>query len=213
MVRILGFARFGFAAVQLTAVVALIVHNNAHNPDFSLINFFSFFTVDANVVSALVLLVAGTAALRGDQSRELSGLRGAATTYMAITGIVYNLLLADLTEALQTNLQWANVIVHIVMPIVLVLDFLLDRTVHPLGLRNALWWLAFPLAWTAYTLIRGALVDWYPYPFLDHREHNYGVVALYVVGIAVAFFVVATVLAYSTRVLNRSAPQPRPVAA
>jgi hypothetical protein len=152
--------------------------------------------------------VAGAAALRGNQSRELSGLRGAVTTYMAITGIVYNLLLADLTENLQTNVQWANVIVHILMPIVLVVDFLIDRTVHRLGVRNALWWLVFPLVWTAYTLIRGAIVDWYPYPFLDHRLHSIGVVALYVVGIAVAFFVVSTALAYSTRVLNRSEPKP-----
>jgi len=206
--RILGFGRLAFAIVGLVAVVALIVHNNSANPDFNFVNFFSFFTVDANILAALVLLVAGAAALRGNQSRELSGLRGAVTTYMAITGIVYNVLLADLTESLQTNLQWANIIVHILMPIVLVVDFLLDRTVHRLGLRNALWWLGFPLIWTAYTLIRGAIVDWYPYPFLDHRLHNYGVVALYVLGIAVAFFVVAAVLAYSTRVLNRSEPTP-----
>ncbi len=208
MLRILGFARLGFAIVGLTAIVSLLIHNASATTDYDYLNFFSFFTVDANILAALVLLVAGAAALRGNQSRELSGLRGAVTTYMAITGIVYNLLLADLTENLQTNLQWANVIVHILMPIVLVVDFLIDRTVHRLGLRNALWWLVFPLVWTAYTLIRGAIVDWYPYPFLDHRLHSIGVVALYVVGIAVAFFVVSTALAYSTRVLNRSEPKP-----
>ena len=208
MLRILGFARLGFAVVGLTAIVSLLIHNASATADYNYLNFFSFFTVDANILAALVLLVAGAAALRGNQSRELSGLRGAVTTYMAITGIVYNLLLADLTENLQTNVQWANVIVHILMPIVLVVDFLIDRTVHRLGLRNALWWLVFPLVWTAYTLIRGAIVDWFPYPFLDHRLHSIGVVALYVVGIAVAFFVVSTALAYSTRVLNRSEPKP-----
>jgi hypothetical protein len=208
VLRILGFARLGFAVVGLTAIVSLLIHNASATVDYNYLNFFSFFTVDANILAALVLLVAGAAALRGNQSRELSGLRGAVTTYMAITGIVYNLLLADLTENLQTNLQWANVIVHILMPIVLVVDFLIDRTVHRLGLRNALWWLVFPLVWTAYTLIRGAIVDWFPYPFLDHRLHSIGFVALYVVGIAVAFFVVSTALAYSTRVLNRSEPKP-----
>jgi hypothetical protein len=28
-------------------------------------------------------------------------------------------------------------------------------------------WLAYPAAWLGYTLIRGASVDWYPYPFVD----------------------------------------------
>jgi len=206
--RILGFARLGFAIVGLTAIVSLLIHNASAVADYNYLNFFSFFTVDSNILAALVLLVAGAAALRGSQSRELSGLRGAVTTYMAITGIVYNLLLTDLTEALETHLAWANFVVHILMPIVLVVDFLADRTVHRLGLRNALWWLVFPLIWSAYTLIRGAIVDWFPYPFLDHREHNYGVVALFVLGIGVAFFVVGALLAYSTRVLNRSEPAP-----
>ena len=30
-------------------------------------------------------------------------------------------------------------------------------------------WLVFPLGYTAYTLARGPVVDWYPYPFLDPR--------------------------------------------
>lgn len=47
-------------------------------------------------------------------------------------------------------------------------------------MRQALLWLLYPLVWTAYTLIGGALVDWYPYPFLDPAQGGYGSVATYV---------------------------------
>lgn len=54
------------------------------------------------------------------------------------------------------------------------------------------WWsLAFPLAWIAYTFVRGAVVGWYPYPFLDVTTLglapallNTAVVAVVFVGLA-----------------------------
>lgn len=203
--RILGVLRLAFAAVIVVGIVGLIVHN-WDSPTFRLLNFFSFFTVESNILAALVLVIAGVAALRGNQTRQLSGLRGAATLYMAITGIVYNVVLADLAESLQTDLPWANFIVHKLIPVVVVLDFLLDRTVHRLGLRNALWWLIFPGLYLVYSLIRGPIVDWYPYPFLDPREHGYAQVALFGLGVAVVFAVMSIAIAYSTRIVNRSEP-------
>jgi len=45
-------------------------------------------------------------------------------------------------------------------------------------MRIGLAWLLYPLAYLVYTLIRGAQVDWYPYPFLDVSRHGYGGVLL-----------------------------------
>ena len=48
----------------------------------------------------------------------------------------------------------------------------------------------FPLLYLAYVLIRGAVVDWYPYPFLNPaRVGGYGGVALHALGIAALFVV------------------------
>ena len=58
-------------------------------------------------------------------------------------------------------------------------------TVH-LGRRDALGWLIYPLIWLAYTLVRGAAVSWYPYPFLDPAHGGYGQVAVTSVAILVA---------------------------
>ena len=52
-----------------------------------------------------------------------------------------------------------------------------------LSVRDGLLWLAFPLAWTGVTLVRGALDGWYPYPFLDPANGGYGQVAVIAVAI------------------------------
>jgi hypothetical protein len=69
--------------------------------------------------------------------------------------------------------------------------------------------LAFPIAWVVYTLLRGRVTTnpvtgadfWYPYPFLDPNnfETGYAVVAAYVVGISLAFAVVATAVVWVGR--------------
>ena len=64
------------------------------------------------------------------------------------------------------------------MPVVLVADWLIDPPRHRLSFRIGLAWLLYPLAYLVYTLIRGARVDWYPYPFLDVSRHGYGGVLL-----------------------------------
>lgn len=201
--QVLGVARLGFAVLTVVAVVALVVHNTRLNPNFSLVRFSSFFTVESNVLAAVSLTLGGLAAVRGGRGRDLSSFRGAVALYMAITGIVYNLLLTDLQESLQTHLPWANFVVHTLLPIVVVLDFLLDRSVTRLAGRDALSWLGFPLLYFGYSLVRGPFADWYPYPFLDPRPHGYGHVAVYCLVIAIVFAVLAYAFARSTRLCRR----------
>ena len=107
----------------------------------------------------------------------LDGLRGAAVLYMAITGVVFALLLSGLKEELQLTEPAVDFIVHQLMPLVLVLDWLLDPPERPLPRRLVAVWLIYPVAYGAYSLIRGAIVDWYPYPFLNVADIGYGGVA------------------------------------
>jgi hypothetical protein len=109
---------------------------------------------------------------------------------MAITGVVFALLLSGLQAELQTTVPWVDFVVHKLMPVVLLVDWLLDPPRHRLPWWPALAWLAYPAAWLAYSLVRGASVDWYPYPFVDVSELGYdGVLAraaLLTVGFAAA---------------------------
>ena len=75
-------------------------------------------------------------------------------------------------------------------------DWLIEPPHQPIPFRRAVVpWLAFPLAWTAFTLVRGAIDGRYPYPFLDPANGGYGVVALYCIGIFALFLAVVWVVA------------------
>lgn len=148
----------------------------------SLPNLLSYFTVLSNVFGAGVLLVG--------VFRPVPDLvRGAATLYLGMTGLVFALLLSGLDLGLLE--PWANTVLHYVMPVVLVLDWLVAPPSRGFPVVRSLWWLVFPAVYLPYTLVRGALVDWYPYPFLDPRPRGYPHVVVMSVGIAIAFGVAA----------------------
>jgi hypothetical protein len=148
----------------------------------TVVNFFSFFTVLSNLLAAAVLLVG---AFRSPRSVRWDLVRGAAVVYMVTTGLVYAVLLSGADEVDRYTPAYLNWVMHRVMPVVMVIDWLLDPPLHALRPRQLIAWLAFPLAYAAYSLIRGAAIDWYPYPFLDAGEHGYGEVLLTCVVIGV----------------------------
>jgi hypothetical protein len=94
--------------------------------------------------------------------------RGSAALYLVITGLVYWALLAGQMTA--ATIKWQNDIVHGVMPLVLLLDWLLLPPAARLSPGRVSRWLAFPLLYLAVSLLRGPIVQWWPYDFLDPRE-------------------------------------------
>ena len=150
--------------------------------------------------------------------RMLATLLAAVSTYMLITGIVYNALLRNIPLPQGSTVPWSNEILHVWAPIFLLLDVLFAPR------RRALSWSAlgavvvFPIVWLAYTLIRGPLVHdfrtgndwWYPYPFLNPNVQPWGYVgvALYSIGIAVAIVAVGAFTVWVGR-RRGSATSPR----
>jgi hypothetical protein len=153
-------------------------------------NFFSFFTIQSNIVAAIVLFLTGLAGLSGARLPAWwDRLRGAATAYMATTGIVFLVLLSGISADLQLTEPWVDTVLHQVMPVVMVLDWLLVPPAVALAFRPSAIWAAYPIAYCVWSLIRGPIVDWYPYPFLDpDKPGGYLGVAAYAIGIAILFF-------------------------
>jgi hypothetical protein len=154
-------------------------------PGFNPVNFFSFFTVQSNLYGAAVLLWGATL----DPSRRpplaVALIRGAAVLYLSVTFVVFALLLSDLQEQLQMTVPWVDTVLHRIMPLAVLADWLIDPPHVPIPFQWGLIWLLYPIVWLAYALVRGALVGWYPYPFLDPRQSGgYSGVALTCLGIA-----------------------------
>jgi hypothetical protein len=156
----------------------------------NVVNFFSYFTNLSNLLAAgVLLLTARTQAMPAwtDRVRAISAMN------MAVVGIVFTLLLRN--EDLGALQPWVNFVLHDLMPCAVVLDWLLDPPSIRLGVRDLMQFLAFPAAFLAYCLLRGAQTGWYPYPFLNPtRVGGYGGVALYAVGITVIFLLVGWTL-------------------
>lgn len=195
---LLRIARVLLAALALTAIGRqLLLHIGA---SYSTLNFFSYFTNLSNIFAALVLLF--SAFSRSPHRSALDAVRYVATVNMVVVGIVFVVLLRNVD--LGALLPWVNVVLHYVMPVAVVLDWLLQ----PPGSRHKRKYLAvalvFPSAYLVYVLLRGAVVGWYPYPFLDPAHvDGYGGVALYAVGIFVTLVVVgAALLAAGNRLSN-----------
>ena len=127
----------------------------------------------------MTILVLTALVRRDERSRLFDAVRGAATFYITITFVVFALFLSGLQEELDTHIAFTNFVVHESIPRrAPLVDWFIDPPRHRLGLRIALAWLAYPLAWFAYTLVRGSSTDWYPYPFVDVTRHGYdGVLA------------------------------------
>ncbi len=168
---LLSLARLAFASTAIAAMAYQF--GRSAETGFLKANFFSFFTIQSNILAvvALFLLVVVP---RKHRTPLFDGARTAAVLYIAITGVVFALLLAGLQEDVQTSASWVDFVLHKLMPVVLVADWLVDGPRHRLPWWTVLAWLAYPLTWFAYTLARGADVDWYPYPFVDVSEHGYG---------------------------------------
>jgi len=116
---------------------------------------------------------------------------------MAITGMIFSLLLSG--ADVQTPIPWVNSTLHYVFPLFIVIDWLVDRSVRPLSFKQGLVFLVYPVAYGAYCLIRGPIVDWYPYPFLDPRDHGYPYVIVMMVFVATVGLALAWLLCWTSR--------------
>ena len=141
-------------------------------------NFFSFFTIESNIIAFIVFLISAFFVFAGKKSRKLDFFRGAATFFMIVTGIVFAVLLSGLEGVALTALPWDNVVLHYIIPIAVALDWIIDPPSRQISFRRGLLWLVFPLTYLAYSLIRGPIVQWYPYPFLNPANGGYGQIAV-----------------------------------
>jgi hypothetical protein len=185
----LGLARAAFALLVLFAIVVQ-VNTTIGKGNFNPTKFFAFFTILSNLFGAALFLVLA-ARWRSEPSTTTDMLRGGSVGYLTVTFIVVVLLLSG--ADLQVAIPWVDAVLHKIFPVVVVIDWLIDPPTRRLTFRQSLLWVTYPLIWVAFTLLRGRIDNWYPYPFLNPANGGYGSVAFYVLTILVGFFVISAI--------------------
>ena len=208
-----AFAWYAVTALNcgLALVIQLVLVAKGHNvlvePDGStagalerLLRFFSYFTVQSNILAAITTGILAAAVVAPARYR-LDGTWWKVTRFAAVLGmtttiIVYAIVLAPILD-LHGIAQVTDVMFHYIGPVLTLGGWLLfDRhgqvTRRLIGVVTC-----WPLAYFVYTQVLGAISGWYPYPFLDADKHGTGrvllnavVVTVLVVGLALVFLAV-----------------------
>jgi hypothetical protein len=153
----------------------------------AVITYFSFFTILTNFLVALVFTAAAVR-LRAAWGQWVlrPSVQAGTAVYIAIVGIVYQLLLRHLWN--PQGAQWvADVLLHSVIPVGYVLYWWVFAPRDELGWKNAIGWLVYPGAYLLYTLARGAVSGLYPYPFVDVNALGYAGVLARAAGLLLVF--------------------------
>ncbi|MFJ8476698.1 Pr6Pr family membrane protein [Kitasatospora sp. NPDC094011] len=147
-----------------------------------------YFTVQSNVIvlgyfiGAVYWMVQ-----RGTVDAPAPRLRGAATLYILITGLVSHVLLQHgasplpgLVSGPDRLANWSSFFLHYVTPVMVLIDWLALKPRNAAAWKDIPLWLTFPLGYAAIVLARNALfADFptpYPYFFFDPTERGYGYV-------------------------------------
>lgn len=201
------FAVVGWSAIGLQYGLAMTAASRS--PLASTVVFFSFFTILTNVLIALALTAPAVAPnSRLGRWSASEGVRAAIAMYAAVVGVIYHLFLHATWDP-QGLAFVANITLHYVMPIAMVLDWLLFVPKARLRWIDPAKWLAFPLLYGLWTVIHGALIGWYPYWFIDIGALGWRAAMLNFAGLLVFFLIVGLIVVTIDRVLGRDARRDR----
>ena len=181
------FALLGFGAI--VTEIATLVERGVFRP----FNFFSYFTIETNILVVITLLLSALALAAGKRGR-FDTLRGATAVYILVVGIGFTALLSHVEGLVLTAMPWDNIVLHYIIPVAVLIDFAIDRPRRAFAFKNCLVWLLFPAVYITYALTRGALTGWYPYPFLNPATKGYGSVVL----VVASLFALGLVLIWGT---------------
>ena len=200
---VIGTITSGFSMYNYPLSDPHVFGNNSSSVG-RLIDHFSYFTIWSNLVVAIVLTIL---AIRPEpHGVVVRVLRLDSVVMITVTGILYWALLAASADNQGLD-RIGNLFDHTLTPILTVVVWLV------VGPRRWIrWWtpiaaLIVPIVWAAYTLIRGAVINAYPYSFLNVAKYGLASVLTTIVMIAVFGLVLGYVCWGIDRLIAGKAPE------
>ena len=158
---------FGWFAV----ITQLYLNINSHVAAFTeiLIRFFSYFTIDTNIIVTFcctVLLIWPHTSIGKFFSKQST--IAAIAVYILVVGCIYNIVLRSLWN--PQGIQYiVDELLHTINPVLFILYWLIFIPKQELEPRHAFYWMIYPLIYGIFILTRGYFSSpaFYPYPFID----------------------------------------------
>ncbi|TAJ52591.1 MAG: hypothetical protein EPO58_11340 [Chitinophagaceae bacterium] len=137
----------------------------------AIIRFFSYFTIQSNIIVALCF---SAYFMRGKWKEFFTrpGTQTAVTVYITVVGAVYNLVLRPIWHPTGFQIP-VDELLHTVIPLLTLLFWLRFIPKTSLQWGDAFNWALYPLGYTIFIGVRGAISGFYPYPFINVTELGY----------------------------------------
>ncbi len=185
--RILMAVIAGCGWFSLVAQLWLILENRVASVMETIVRYFSYFTILTNILVAVAATVlAAQTARRVVAYFSRPPVFAGVAIYITVVGLVYNVILRMLwnPEGLQ---RIVDELLHSVIPLLFVGSWIAFGRKDGLSWKNVPAWLFFPFVYAIYVLARGAISDFYPYPFLEVGGLGYPRVMLNITGMVAVF--------------------------
>lgn len=140
----------------------------------SLIRFFSFFTILSNIM--VVIFFTGHLLPASKKLNNFVNKNEAATAmcmYILTVGVVYQTILRQ-PIPLQGWPRIADDILHLYIPLLMLVYWMVFISSKKIDTKTIPYWLIYPAFYLVYTLVRGSIVKFYPYPFVNVDVLGYG---------------------------------------
>ncbi len=164
----------------------------------------AYFTILTNLLVAIVF--SGIAWRRTVWRSE--SIVGGTMLAILLVGVVYALLLHGTTE-FSGGSAVANVLLHMVTPVLVPLYWIAWTRKGTLTWRHPLAWAVYPLVYLAYALVRGGLTGRYAYPFLDVPVIGWGQTVTNAACIAAGFLLCGFLVLWIDSLAERMSRTPR----
>ena len=181
----------------------LIIENRVVSVPGTLLRFFSFFTIDTNILVALcfTFIFLGSKSRLGQFFSKATTIT-ALTVYITIVGIVYNIILRS-TWNPEGLVMVADELLHSVIPVLFILFWLFFTPIEGLKWDNAFPWLIFPIIYMTYAIVHGVITKFYPYPFIDVNELGYNKALLNAGAVLLVIFLLSLALIVTGKIMKR----------
>lgn len=186
----------------LTAQLYLLLHNTTVSGFETLTRYFSFFTILTNIIVAVCASVLVLKPRSGNFLTKPATLT-AITVYITIVCVIYNIILRFLWQP-QGLQRVVDELLHLVIPVLFIFFWLFFVPKKRLKFANVFSWLLYPVLYIIYTIIRGEISGYYPYPFIDVSKIGYTEALVNAGWIFVAFFGLSLLLVAIGKFTNKN---------